>query len=139
MADALVRMTAVASRPEWTLATDDLFHEADVAFHYAIFTASGNRILLRVVEPIQRALHAMRRRLARPEARLERALPEHKAILSAIANRSPEQARAAMTEHLNTVERYLEEFTAAVEARYSSRVNQRPQGRVEGSSSNAPA
>jgi GntR family transcriptional repressor for pyruvate dehydrogenase complex len=120
MADALVRMNAVASRPAWTQATDDLFHEADVAFHNAIFLASGNRILLRVVEPIQRALYAGRRRLARPEARLERALPEHKAILSAIANRSPEQARAAMTAHLDTIESYLEEFAASVEARFAS-------------------
>jgi len=139
MADAVVRMTAVASRPEWTLATDDLFHEADMAFHNAIFMASGNRILLHVVEPIQRALHAMRRRLARPEARLERALPEHKAILSAIASRSPEQARAAMTAHLDTVERYLEEFTAAVEARFASGVDELPERRVEGSSRNTPA
>jgi DNA-binding FadR family transcriptional regulator len=115
MANALARMTAVASRSEWTLAANDVFHQADIAFHDAIFAAAGNRILSRVVEPIRRALLATQQRLAHPEARLARAVPEHKAILSGIASRSPEDAAAAMRAHLDTIEGYLEEFTAAIE------------------------
>jgi GntR family transcriptional repressor for pyruvate dehydrogenase complex len=46
---------------------------------------------------------------------MERGLPEHRRILTAIAERDPEAARAAMRDHLVTVERYLREFSAAQE------------------------
>ncbi|HMJ02856.1 MAG TPA: FCD domain-containing protein, partial [Conexibacter sp.] len=87
------------------------FHEADIAFHGAMFRASGNQVLPRVVEPIQRAMGTLRPQLAlHPEHRLRKTLPEHKAILAAIADHDPERARAAMTEHLATVEGYLREY-----------------------------
>jgi GntR family transcriptional repressor for pyruvate dehydrogenase complex len=110
LADALARMTTMAARAERSTVAEDLFHEADVAFHNAIFKATGNRILARVVEPIQRALYTARRPLARPEARLDRAIPEHKAILSGIAAHDPQAARAAMRQHLDTIAGYLEEY-----------------------------
>ncbi len=110
LADAFARMSASAARAQASPAAEDLFHEADILFHTAIFSASGNRILSRLVEPIQRALETARRPLAHPEARIERSLPEHKAILSAIANRSPDEARAAMSTHLTTIEGYLREY-----------------------------
>jgi DNA-binding FadR family transcriptional regulator len=59
---------------------------------------------------VHRALAAARRPLARPDQRLERSLPEHRRILAAIAARDPEEARAAMRDHLLTVERYLREY-----------------------------
>src|SRR5215211_133001 len=93
-------------------AAEDLFHEADVGFHRAVIHATGNRALGRMTEPIHRALAAARRPLARPEHRLERSLPEHRAILAAIAARDPDAARAAMRDHLLTVERYLGEYAA---------------------------
>jgi GntR family galactonate operon transcriptional repressor len=109
LADAFARMTASAERAP-SLIAEDLFHEADVAFHGAIFQAAENRILSRIVEPIQRALQTARRPLARPQARIERAIPEHRAILTAIAAHEPEAARAAMLAHLETIEGYLREY-----------------------------
>jgi DNA-binding FadR family transcriptional regulator len=114
LADALARMTAAAERAAVSAAAEDLFHEADIAFHGAVFGASGNRVLSRLVQPVQRALIAARRPLAHPEARLERALPEHKRILSAIASRDPAAARAAMADHIATAERYLREYTESL-------------------------
>jgi DNA-binding FadR family transcriptional regulator len=66
-----------------------------------------------MTEPIHRALTAARRPLARPSARMERGLPEHRRILKAIADRDPAAARAAMSDHLVTVEGYLREFSEA--------------------------
>jgi GntR family transcriptional repressor for pyruvate dehydrogenase complex len=63
-----------------------------------------------MTEPIHRALNAARRPLARPEARLERSLPEHRRILTAVAQGDADEARAAMREHLLTVEAYLREY-----------------------------
>jgi DNA-binding FadR family transcriptional regulator len=47
---------------------------------------------------------------------MERSLPEHKAILSAIAGRQPDAARLAMAEHLATMQRYLSEYAQALAA-----------------------
>jgi DNA-binding FadR family transcriptional regulator len=104
LSDAFARMSAGAERVLGNPAAEDLFHEADVAFHQA---------LSNMTEPVHQALAAARRPLARPEHRLERGLPEHRRILAAIASRDPEEARAAMSAHLDTVERYLREYTTS--------------------------
>lgn len=110
---AFENMTESANRARVTPAAEHLYHEADIAFHRAVVRASGNRALGRVTEPIHRALIPALRPLARPEHRFERGLPEHQRILSAISRRDSAEARAAMAEHLRTVERYLAEYQAA--------------------------
>jgi DNA-binding FadR family transcriptional regulator len=110
LSDALERMTAAAVQAPGSPSAEDRYHEADVGFHRAVITAAGNRALGGMTEPVHRALAAARRPLARPEQRLERSLPEHRRILAAIAARDPEEARAAMRDHLLTVERYLREY-----------------------------
>jgi DNA-binding FadR family transcriptional regulator len=111
MADALARMSALAVESQTDDEANQRFHEADIAFHGAMFRASGNQVLPRVVEPIQRAMATLRPQLAlHPEHRLRKTLPEHKAILAAIADHDSEGAREAMREHLATVEGYLREY-----------------------------
>lgn len=111
MADALAAMSALAVESQTDEEANRRFHEADIAFHNAMFRASGNQVLPRVVEPMQRAMVTLRPQLAlHPEHRLRKTLPEHKAILAAIADHEPEQARAAMRDHLATVEQYLREY-----------------------------
>jgi DNA-binding FadR family transcriptional regulator len=118
-ADALARMTTLVPRAERSSVAEDLFHEADVGFHNAVVRASGNRILARVVEPIQRTLYTARRPLAHPEVRAQLAIPEHKAILSGIASRDPNAAREAMRRHLDTIAGYLDEYARQVAMRAS--------------------
>jgi DNA-binding FadR family transcriptional regulator len=110
LSDALERMTAAAVQAPGSPSAEDRYHEADVAFHRAVINAAGNRALGGMTEPVHRALAAARRPLARPDQRLERSLPEHRRILAAIAARDPDEARAAMRDHLLTVERYLREY-----------------------------
>lgn len=83
------------------------FHEADLAFHQTIFAAARNQVLASLVRRVHEALYIARLALARPQFRVERALPEHQAIFEAIESRDPEAARAAMTTHLDTVAEYL--------------------------------
>jgi GntR family transcriptional repressor for pyruvate dehydrogenase complex len=113
LADAFARMCAGAERARSNPAAEDLYHEADIAFHRAVIAATGNRALGNLTEPIHRALAAARRPLARPEHRIERGLPEHRRILAAIAAGDPDAARAAMRDHLATVETYLREYAEA--------------------------
>lgn len=113
LSDAFARMSAGAERVRGNPAAEDLFHEADVAFHQALIAATGNRALGNMTSPVHQALAAARRPLARPEYRLERGLPEHRRILAAIASRDPGEARAAMCAHLDTVEGYLREYVVS--------------------------
>jgi DNA-binding FadR family transcriptional regulator len=112
LSEALEQMTAAAVLTAGAPSAEDRFHDADVAFHRAVIQATGNRALGRMTEPVHRALAAARRPLARPELRLERSLPEHRRILAAIADGDADAARAAMRDHLLTVERYLSEYAA---------------------------
>jgi GntR family transcriptional repressor for pyruvate dehydrogenase complex len=113
LSDAFARMSASAERARGNPAAEDLYHQADIAFHRAVIAATGNRALGNMTEPIHRALGAARRPLARPQHRIQRSLPEHRRILAAIAGREPEEARLAMEAHLVTVEGYLREFAEA--------------------------
>lgn len=107
---ALEEMRVSAERARVTPMTEDRYHEADIAFHRAVIGATGNKALGHMTEPIHRALTAALRRLARPEFRFERGLPEHQRILAAIAAHDAAEARAAMADHLATVAGYLEEY-----------------------------
>jgi GntR family transcriptional repressor for pyruvate dehydrogenase complex len=110
LSDALARMTNSARRATVNPAAEELYHRADIDFHRAVIRATGNRALGHMTEPIHRALAMARRPLARPHQRLARSIPEHERILSAIAGGDEQGARAAMAEHLRTVETYLDEY-----------------------------
>jgi DNA-binding FadR family transcriptional regulator len=106
-----MRLTAEGARDN--PAGEQLYHDADVAFHRAVVRAAGNPVLGRMTEPIHRALAVTFGALARPRMRFERGLPEHERILEAIRAQDPKAARAAMRAHLLTVESYLHEYAAA--------------------------
>ena len=112
---AMRQMEQCAARPD-SSATEELFHGADVAFHQALIAATGNRALAGLADRINGALLVSRHALARPRFRVERALPEHRRILDAVGARRPEEARAAMRDHLDTVARYLREEEAERQA-----------------------
>jgi DNA-binding FadR family transcriptional regulator len=110
LTSALDEMRTSAERARATPMAEDRYHEADIAFHREVIWATGNQALGHITEPIHRALSAALRRLARPEFRFERGLPEHQRILEAVASHDPGEARAAMDDHLATVARYLDEY-----------------------------
>jgi GntR family transcriptional repressor for pyruvate dehydrogenase complex len=107
--EAFGRMEETTHRPAGRTA-EELFHEADVAFHQAVIGATGNRALAGLVERLHSVLVVARYPLARPRYREQRALPEHRQILDAIVAGDTEAARSAMSDHLDTVARYLREY-----------------------------
>jgi DNA-binding FadR family transcriptional regulator len=112
LAAAMARMEETAARPPSQLA-EKRFHQADIAFHQAVIAATGNRALGGLVERLQAALVVARLPLARPEHRRERALSEHRRILAAVAAGDPAEARRALSDHLDTVAGYLDEYRSA--------------------------
>jgi GntR family transcriptional repressor for pyruvate dehydrogenase complex len=95
-------------------AQERAYHRADVAFHAALVTATGNVALVSLVRRVDEALLVARYPLARPAARRARALPEHAAIVLAVRRRQPDVARNAMRGHLDTVAEYLREHARRV-------------------------
>jgi DNA-binding FadR family transcriptional regulator len=122
LATALSQMTAAAERAAVNPSAETAYHEADIAFHRAVIAATGNRALGRMTAPTHRVLAEARRPLARPQLRLERGIPEHRRILIAIADRDTSEARAAMRDHLRTVEEYLQEYARTVGRRAAGAV-----------------
>jgi GntR family transcriptional repressor for pyruvate dehydrogenase complex len=109
---ALERLREAAGSPPG-VGAEAQFHEADLAFHRSIIDATGNAALSGLVERIHAALFEARYPLARPAYRLERAMPEHERIAEAIHEGSPDAARKAMRDHLDTIAGYLDEELAA--------------------------
>ena len=105
----LDHMEEMAERAARNTAAEDMYHESDIQFHRAVFEAAHNQALLRMAEPLHHNLIA-RRVLARPQRRFDRGLPEHRRICSAVMARNSGEARAAMLDHLVTVEGYLHEL-----------------------------
>ncbi|HAY05300.1 MAG TPA: FadR/GntR family transcriptional regulator [Hyphomonas sp.] len=79
------------------------FIEADVAFHNVITEVADNPILARMVTSIEYLGRASRQLTGYVPGVLKRSARDHKAILDAMAARSPEQARSAMMKHLINV------------------------------------
>jgi DNA-binding FadR family transcriptional regulator len=111
-----------------TATAEQLYHEADIAFHEALIGATGNKALGNLVQRLHSSLLTARYPLARPQNRVERALPEHRRILDAIASGDADEARAAMRDHLETVEEYLRDHAAE----HSDAPTPRENGRVTG-------
>jgi DNA-binding FadR family transcriptional regulator len=114
LSDAFERMRVAAERAPDNAGAESLYHQADIDFHQAVISATGNRALGRMTQPIHRALAMARRPLARPGLRIARSIPEHRRILTAIASGDASEARAAMHDHLATVEGYLREYAEAI-------------------------
>src|SRR3990170_2646334 len=78
------------------------FARVDVRFHDAILAATGNRPLRSLLRSIEPALLTARTvSLTTRRAGVKRSTKEHRAIFEAIAGRSAQRARRAMSSHLS--------------------------------------
>jgi DNA-binding FadR family transcriptional regulator len=111
-AEMLTEAGAALWLMERSARSEQRFHESDVSFHQALIRAAGNRPLGAMAGRLHAALVVARLPLARPDLRLERALPEHRRILEAVRAGDAAEARAAMSAHLDTVALYLAEREA---------------------------
>jgi DNA-binding FadR family transcriptional regulator len=87
------------------------FHTADIRFHENLAAASGNRLLVFLIEAFAEPLRASRHRsFAGHQARgggIEDVIQQHQAILEAVKARNPKAAAQAMREHLEQTEKDL--------------------------------
>jgi GntR family transcriptional repressor for pyruvate dehydrogenase complex len=89
----------------------DAFHTADVRFHENLAAASGNRMLVFLIEAFAEPLRESRERsFAGHRARgghVDDVIEQHEAILDAVKARNPKAAAQAMRDHLQQTEQDL--------------------------------
>jgi GntR family transcriptional regulator, transcriptional repressor for pyruvate dehydrogenase complex len=76
----------------------------DAEFHYSIALASGNSVVLKVIDTLMDLLRDTRERSLQVEGRSQKSLAGHRRILSAIKRHDGEAAKAAMRRHIEDVE-----------------------------------
>jgi GntR family transcriptional regulator, transcriptional repressor for pyruvate dehydrogenase complex len=89
----------------------EAFHTADVRFHENLAAASGNRLLVFLIEAFADPLRASRQRsFAGHQARgggIDDVIEQHQTILEAVKARNPKAAAQAMRDHLEQTEKDL--------------------------------
>ena len=91
------RIAAATQAMQAAVGDADQFYEADVAFHLAVFAASGNELVDRlstILQPLLEVNFSLRRRLG-PGGR-QAAYEHHAAVYEAIQRADPPAARRAM-------------------------------------------
>ena len=82
----------------------ELAIEEDSEFHYTIAMASGNSVVLKVLDLLMDLLRDTRERSLQSEGRPQRSLAGHRRVFAAIKRRDAEGAKAAMRRHIEDVE-----------------------------------
>jgi GntR family transcriptional regulator, transcriptional repressor for pyruvate dehydrogenase complex len=97
MEDILNRQEQKQRQGESTIAEDS-------EFHYAVAMASGNSVVLKVLDILMDLLRDTRERSLQVEGRPQKSLAGHRRILAAIKRHDAESAKAAMRRHIEDVE-----------------------------------
>jgi GntR family transcriptional repressor for pyruvate dehydrogenase complex len=85
----------------------DVAVEEDTEFHYRIAMASGNSVVLKVLDVVMDLLRETRERSLQSQGRPQKSLAGHRRILAAIRRRDPAAAQAAMRQHIADVEKMV--------------------------------
>ena len=98
----------------------DGFYEQDAAMHGMMMGFTGFRRLGTLTETAWLQVDRARRLMLPAPGRIEATLVEHRAIVAALADRSPEAARQALRSHLRQLVTYLEPLEAAMPELFDS-------------------
>jgi len=94
-------------------------NQLDASFHITIARASGNPLMVKLVEDLRSVLEEHSLAAARKPYRRGAAANEHRAIYDAIVDREPDNAAAAMDAHLAAAERSFNEPESSKEAKHT--------------------
>jgi GntR family transcriptional regulator, transcriptional repressor for pyruvate dehydrogenase complex len=102
--DEISEMEDILQRQEKTQGQGNPAIAEDAEFHYSIALASGNSVVLKVIDTLMDLLRDTREHSLQVEGRAEKSLAGHRRILSAIKRHDAEAAKAAMRRHIEDVE-----------------------------------
>ena len=104
------RLDAVLAAGEATIAAGSNLADRDAEFHLAVAEATGNHVLLRVVNSFYLLSRSRRRRYFSDGLRAPTSHAQHLAMRDAIVARDADGAAALMGQHLQGVESYWREL-----------------------------
>jgi GntR family transcriptional repressor for pyruvate dehydrogenase complex len=102
--EEVLEMEDILRRQEEKQRQGDAAVAEDAEFHYSIALASGNSVVLKVIDTVMDLLRDTRARSLQVEGRPYKSLNGHRRILAAIKRHDAEAAKAAMRRHLEDVE-----------------------------------
>ncbi|HTC50081.1 MAG TPA: FadR/GntR family transcriptional regulator [Candidatus Aquilonibacter sp.] len=109
--DEITEMEEILLRQEAKLERGETTIPEDAEFHYTIALASGNSVVLKVLDILMDLLRDTRERSLQVEGRPKKSLIGHRRILTAIKRKDAEAAKSAMRRHIEDVEEIvLDEF-----------------------------
>jgi DNA-binding FadR family transcriptional regulator len=99
----LARLRASVEAMEAGLDSEDAYITADIDFHLILAEATGNRFVVHLMDAVRDQLRAAFGTVFHVPGSAAGSVAEHHAIADAVAQRSAEQARALMNEHISRV------------------------------------
>ncbi|MGC2170151.1 MAG: FadR/GntR family transcriptional regulator [Candidatus Sulfotelmatobacter sp.] len=102
--EEISEMEDILNRQEQKLRKAESTIGEDSEFHYAVAMASGNSVVLKVLDILMDLLRETRERSLQVEGRPQKSLAGHRRILAAIKRHDTEAAKAAMRRHIEDVE-----------------------------------
>jgi GntR family transcriptional regulator, galactonate operon transcriptional repressor len=99
--ELLTALAACLDRQAAALNSPDIFLEEDINFHNLLISATGNRILARMLAAIRDLLHISREVTNELPNALPRALLSHRRIYEEVRGGDPARAHQAMLDHLD--------------------------------------
>src|ERR1700735_1204544 len=102
--DEISEMEEILQRQEKTQGQGDPAIAEDAEFHYSIALASGNSVVLKVIDTLMDLLRDTREQSLQVEGRAQKSLAGHRRILAAIKRHDAEAAKSAMRRHIEDVE-----------------------------------
>jgi GntR family transcriptional repressor for pyruvate dehydrogenase complex len=106
-ADDVAAMEEILRRQGVRVRGGELAVEEDTEFHYRIAMASGNSVVLKVLDVVMDLLRETRARSLQSQGRPQKSLAGHRRILSAIRRHDPVAAQTAMRQHIADVEKMV--------------------------------
>jgi GntR family transcriptional regulator, transcriptional repressor for pyruvate dehydrogenase complex len=103
-AEEIAEMEDILERQKMKLRKGESAIPEDSEFHYAVAMASGNSVVLKVLDIVMDLLRDTRERSLQVEGRPQKSLAGHRRILNAIKHHDAEGAKAAMWQHIEDVE-----------------------------------
>ena len=100
-------MEEILRRQGEKLSRGDLPIEEDSEFHYAIAMASGNSVVLKVLDVVMDLLRESRARSLQRAGRPQKSVAGHRRILTAIKRHDAAAAETAMRQHLQDIEQIV--------------------------------
>jgi GntR family transcriptional repressor for pyruvate dehydrogenase complex len=106
-AEDVAAMEEILRRQGVRVRGGELAVEEDTEFHYRIAMASGNSVVLKVLDVVMDLLRETRARSLQSQGRPQKSLAGHRRILSAIRRHDPAAAQTAMRQHIADVEKMV--------------------------------